>query len=194
MVTIPTLDEIAGSTVMVKLRELIKKFIGFATEVDTALDDRYTKSETYSKGEVTSMLTTLNNRIGNVEGNVLDLDYDKQDKLTAGDNITISNNVISASGVSLIQGISEFLTQFYIIEGIDDSKNYQITIVWNSTSYHECIFTFVLTAADMAGTVNWTYYNGTISVYIEYNAGSLKVQPSTHTSGDLKYTLMEFDA
>lgn len=38
-ITIPTLDEIAGHTVMVKLRNLIKRFITFAEEVDEKIDE-----------------------------------------------------------------------------------------------------------------------------------------------------------
>ena len=37
-ITIPTLDEITGHTVMAKLRSLCKKFIGLAEEVDEIME------------------------------------------------------------------------------------------------------------------------------------------------------------
>ena len=37
-ITIPTLDEITGHTVMAKLRSLCKRFIGLAEEVDEKID------------------------------------------------------------------------------------------------------------------------------------------------------------
>ena len=55
------------------------------TQVDTALAAKVSQTEFDTKEEVIS--TALN-----------DLDENKQDKLTAGQNITIQNNVISASG------------------------------------------------------------------------------------------------
>ena len=55
------------------------------SEVDTALSEKVDKSDFDTKEEVVS--TALN-----------ELEENKQDKLTAGQNITIQNNVISASG------------------------------------------------------------------------------------------------
>ena len=55
------------------------------TQVDTALSGKVSQTEFDTKEEVIS--TALN-----------DLDENKQDKLTAGQNITIQNNVISATG------------------------------------------------------------------------------------------------
>ena len=79
MVTVPTIDQISGTTVMNKLRDLIRKFIQFATEVDeditvnipdyvqtyvsSALEDYYTKIQVdnlftsyYTKTQVDNLL------------------------------------------------------------------------------------------------------------------------------------------
>ena len=132
MVTIPTIDQISGTTVMNKMRSLIHAFINFATgiddeitefentvtqdfytklEVDTKFADYYTKSQIdsgwYTKFEIqnevlvdyytkTQIDTTFASYYTKTETDTL-LD-DKQDVLTAGSNITIENNVISATG------------------------------------------------------------------------------------------------
>lgn len=145
MVTIPTIDQISGTTVMNKMRSLIHAFINFATdvddeitefestvtqdfytklEVDTKFADYYTKSQIdagwYTKFEIqnevlvnyytktqvdgifdgyytkTQIDTTLASYYTKTETDTL-LDA-KQGTLTAGDNITIVNDVISATG------------------------------------------------------------------------------------------------
>lgn len=134
MVTIPTIDQISGTTVMNKMRSLIHAFINFATGVDdeitefenTVTQDFYTKlevdtkfSDYYTKSEITTMFssyftkTEINTMLGDyytklqidttladyyTDSEVDALLDDKQDVLTAGDNITIENNIISASG------------------------------------------------------------------------------------------------
>ena len=60
------------------------------TQVDTALAAKVSQTEFDTKEEVIS--TALN-----------DLDENKQDKLTAGQNITIQNNVISSTGGTQVQ-------------------------------------------------------------------------------------------
>ena len=90
MVTIPTIDQISGTTVMNKMRSLINAFINFANEVDTALtvtipeyvDDAlasyytqteindmlnnyYTKSEVYTKTDVYTK-SEVNNLLNDV--------------------------------------------------------------------------------------------------------------------------------
>ena len=147
MVTIPTIDQISGTTVMNKMRSLIHAFINFATgvddeitefestvtqdfytklEIDTKFADYYTKSQIdngwytkfeiqneilvnyYTKTEVNGLLDGFYNK---TQIDTLIASYytktetdtllsAKQDVLTAGDNITIENNVISASGGS----------------------------------------------------------------------------------------------
>lgn len=156
MVTIPTIDQISGSTVMRKMRDLINHFITFAGEVDdelTTLDNRfdgyYTKVEVdgnfytksyintnyYDKTSVDYLLnrkadlftlgnglTSYDNQIfakvdgtsitfdssGNLKANVDtsnfytkievdDLLDDKQNVLTAGTGISITNDVISVT-------------------------------------------------------------------------------------------------
>lgn len=186
MVTIPTLDEIAGSTVMVKLRELIKKFIGFASEVDAALDDRYTKAE-------------VNNMIETVEDEVAG----KQDILTAGTGITIENNVISATGYTPVVSNIEYdeisaTGQYYLIGDIDNTQNYYLTLQWENNAGHMNSITCVITAAEMAGsTPEWNFYYGTEHIYIAYvNTGvasQFTIQPSDRdVTTKLKFAYMVF--
>ena len=132
MVTIPTIDQISGTTVMNKMRSLIHAFINFATgvddeiaefentvtqdfytklEVDTKFADYYTKSQIdsgwYTKFEIQNEVLAnyytkaqIDSTIANyyTESEVDTLLDAKQNVLTAGNNITIVNDVISASG------------------------------------------------------------------------------------------------
>lgn len=158
MVTIPTIDQISGSTVMRKMRDLINHFITFAGEVDEELttiensfDNYYTKVEVdgnfytktyintnyYDKTSVDYLLTRKadvfalgngliwyeNQLFAKIDGTTITFDSsgrlkanvdtsnfytktetdnlldDKQDALTAGTGISITNDVISATNV-----------------------------------------------------------------------------------------------
>lgn len=73
-------------------------------DTDEALATKADKTEVYTKAESDERFAnkgTTNNRMQAIEESVYGLEYDlnyKQDKLTAGANITIEGNVISASG------------------------------------------------------------------------------------------------
>ena len=175
MVTIPTIDQISGSTVMRKMRDLINHFITFAGEVDEELttiensfDNYYTKVEVdgnfytktyintnyYDKTSVDYLLTRKadvfalgngliwyeNQLFAKIDGTTITFDSsgrlkanvdtsnfytktetdnlldDKQDVLTAGTGISITNDVISATGGEgswrIIQSIDEFKQLF----------------------------------------------------------------------------------
>lgn len=90
----PTLDTITGHTVMVKMRELIKQMSAFAKEVADLVNTIPTDiQDTYSREAIDEML-------GEIEGSIVAISDSidlKQDILIAGNNITIQDNVISAS-------------------------------------------------------------------------------------------------
>lgn len=93
----PTLDTITGHTVMVKMRELIKQMTVFAKEVADLVNTIPTDvQDTYSREAIDNMLAEIEGSIDDVS----DAIALKQDILTAGSNITIENNIISASASS----------------------------------------------------------------------------------------------
>ena len=117
MIDAPTLDEITGHTVMTKMRELIKQMTQFAQEVADLVNTIPTDvQDTYSREAVDAMIEDIDSAIDNLSDNVYTKSevYDKtevynktevdnvldtkQDTLIAGTNITIQDNVISATG------------------------------------------------------------------------------------------------
>lgn len=93
-ITIPTIDEITGHTVMTKMRSLIKSYIAFANEIKEMIDNIPT--DVYDKEEIDGMLGDIDDAIDAINDTL----PNKQDTLTAGANITILDNVISAVGGS----------------------------------------------------------------------------------------------
>ena len=66
--------------------------------LNTALGEKADKSDTYTKTEVDQ---AISDAMEDISGDLSDLEENKQDKLTAGTNISIdANNVISASGAA----------------------------------------------------------------------------------------------
>lgn len=121
MVTIPTIDQISGTTVMNKLRSLIRKFIEFATDVSEEMDyvseqsqEAYNMASSidltnyYTKSEVDNLIASidLSDYYTKSEINATFTNYYtktetdsvlalKQDKLTAISPIIIDENNIS---------------------------------------------------------------------------------------------------
>lgn len=74
----------------------------------------------FDTSAIETQLTAVTNTIASLESR-------KQDKLTPGQNITISNNVISATGGAGLQYWTETTNRFYqdgIHEGVDGLENY----------------------------------------------------------------------
>ncbi len=122
----------------VSVKVLINNVIAFEPYDDTEvlsqlsdLDGRVTDAEDAISGLAT--------RVGNAEDDidaledaVSNLNTSKQDTLTAGDNITIENNVISASGGS---DLSYSTTERKIGKWIDGTTDvYETTVYWEHVS------------------------------------------------------------
>ena len=76
-------------------------------------------------------IDNLETRMGSAEDNIGTLESGKQDVLTAGDNITIEDNVISASGGDLSYSTTERVIGKWI-DGTTDV--YEITVYWSQVS------------------------------------------------------------
>ena len=88
----------------VVVNEEIAARIAGDSALQTALGGKADKTDTYTKAQVDTALaakvsqTEFDTKEEVISTALNDLDENKQDKLTAGQNITIQNNVISASG------------------------------------------------------------------------------------------------
>ena len=86
------------------VNEEIAARIAGDSALQTALGGKADKTDTYTKAQVDTALaakvsqTEFDTKEEVISTALNDLDENKQDKLTAGQNITIQNNVISASG------------------------------------------------------------------------------------------------
>ena len=127
------LELVNGNTIRFSVSALVSGLIS-DTDLATALENYYTK------GQVDNLLNAKQNTI--TSSNKLDSDLvddtnstnkfvtsaeknawnGKQDELTAGENITIVNNVISASG----GGSSDGVTLHYLDDSIGKAPNYLI--------------------------------------------------------------------
>ena len=81
----------------VSVKVLINNVVAFEPYDDTSLVNRIDGLEDRI-GDAEDAISGLATRVGNAEDDIDALETGKQDVLTAGDNITIENNVISASG------------------------------------------------------------------------------------------------
>lgn len=104
----------------------------------------------FDTSAIETALTTQGNAIATLQNG-------KQDKLTAGDNITIVNNVISATGGAGLQYWHETPTKFYregIHEGMDADANYkhersfEIGHYLNGQGWSRCMVTRISASSD----------------------------------------------
>ena len=93
----------------VVVNEEIAARIAGDSALQTALGGKADKTDTYTKSQIDTALaakvsqTEFDTKEEVISTALNDLDENKQDKLTAGQNITIQNNVISATGGTQIQ-------------------------------------------------------------------------------------------
>ena len=91
-----TADNTFATQVVVN-QEIAARIAG-DNDLNTALGAKADKSDTYTKTEVDQ---AISDAMEDISGDLSDLEENKQDKLTAGTNISIdANNVISASGAA----------------------------------------------------------------------------------------------
>lgn len=103
----------------VSVKVLINNVVAFSPYDDSELLSRLSSDE--------DDITALDGRLDTAEDNITLLNSNKQDKLTAGDNITIENNIISASPSSLSESILLLNTNYAPTSGTSlVTKNYEL--------------------------------------------------------------------
>lgn len=112
----------------VSVKVLINNVVAFSPYDDSQvlsqlsdLDDRVTNAEDAISGLAT--------RVGNTEDDIEALETNKQDVLIAGDNITIENNVISASGGGGLFDIVPITTETFTPTLVSNTNNLVKTLI-----------------------------------------------------------------
>ena len=122
-ITIPTLDEITGHTVMAKLRSLCKKFIGLAQEVDDKIDAPLEEAHL--------AVETANATLATAQ----DALEDAQDAVTTANSASETANLASESAQESATTVAGYNTRLTAVENgkinITDINNYAVGLTGN---------------------------------------------------------------
>lgn len=122
-ITIPTLDEITGHTVMAKLRSLCKRFIGLAEEVDEKIDAPLEEAHL--------AVETANATLATAQESL----EDAQDAVTTANSASATANEASESAQESVETVAGYDTRLTAVENgkinITDINNYAIGLTGN---------------------------------------------------------------